>query len=45
MFNEREYAKIEHAFQAQKNNDDDFKDLFTKNSDTYIVTILNKSKK
>lgn len=36
MFNEREYATVEHAFQAQKNNDDDFKDLFTKNSDTYI---------
>ena len=32
----REYPTVEYAFQAQKNEDDDFKDLFTKNSDTYI---------
>jgi ribA/ribD-fused uncharacterized protein len=36
MFDKREYPTIEHAFQAQKNNDDDFKDLFTKTSNTYV---------
>lgn len=41
----RKYISLEHAFNAQKNDDDDFKDLFTLDSKTYIGDLPNFAKK
>ena len=38
-FQGREYVTIEHAINAQKNQDPDFQDLFTKGADSYIGDI------
>jgi len=44
-YKDRNYISIEHAFNAQKNDDDDFKDLFTLETDTYIGDLPNFAKK
>ena len=44
-FKTRDYPTIEHAFQAQQVENDDFKDLFTIGSDTYIGDLPNIAKK
>ena len=41
----RNYISIEHAFNAQKNDDNDFKDLFTLGTDTYIGDLPTFAKK
>ena len=41
----RTYATMEHAYQAQQVDYDDFKDLFTQGSDTYIGDVPNAAKK
>ena len=44
-YKKRKYISLEHAFNAQKNEDDDFKDLFTQDKDTYIGDLPNLAKK
>jgi len=44
-FGGRTFVSIEHAITAQKNEDPDFQDLFTKGSDTYIGDLPNIAKK
>ena len=44
-YKERTFISLEHAFNSTKNGDDDFKDLFTMNTDTYIGDLPNLAKK
>jgi predicted NAD-dependent protein-ADP-ribosyltransferase YbiA (DUF1768 family)/DNA-directed RNA polymerase subunit E'/Rpb7 len=44
-FGGRTFASLEHAITAQKNEDPDFQDLFTKGSDTYVGDLPNIAKK
>ena len=44
-YKDRKYISLEHAFNAQKNEDDDFKDLFTQGKETYIGDLPNLAKK
>jgi ribA/ribD-fused uncharacterized protein len=44
-FKTRNYPTIEHAFQAQQVENDDYKDLFTIGSETYIGEMPNIAKK
>ena len=44
-FKTRKYPTIEHAFQAQQVENDDYKDLFTIGSETYIGEMPNIAKK
>ena len=44
-YKDRTYISLEHAFNSTKNSDDDFKDLFTMNTDTYIGDLPNLAKK
>ena len=41
----RKFITLEHAFNSTKNNDEDFKDLFTVDSDTYVGDLPNLAKK
>lgn len=44
-YKDRKYISVEHAYNAQKNEDSDFKDLFTQDSETYIGDLPNLAKK
>jgi N-glycosidase YbiA len=44
-FKDREYVTMEHAYQAQQVESDDYKDLFTKGTETYIGDVPNAAKK
>ena len=45
VYKDRTFISLEHAYNAARNGDDDFKDLFTMNSDTYIGDLPNLAKK
>ena len=44
-YNGRKFISIEHAINSSKNEDDDYKDLFTMNSSTYIGDLPSLAKK
>lgn len=45
QYNSRKFISVEHAFNASKNSDKDFKDLFTSGTDTYIGDLPNLARK
>ena len=44
-YNGRKFVSLEHALNSTKNKDDDFKDLFTHDSETYVGDLPNLAKK